>query len=127
MEQQKKYTDSYAKYPAIYAQEKYSGVGIGDVADGTQIITGNIDNISLKKMNPNGKSESNNIYETLPTISESLGTSVKSLTCTQTFYHTAQLSSYYNDPNFLGEYFGLCVVYEQSLSGILLVLFLPRL
>ena len=147
----KKYTDSYAKYPAIYAQEKYSGVGIGDVADGTQIITGNIDNISLKKMNPNGKSESNNIYETLPTISESLGTSVKSLTCTQTFYHTAQLSSYYNDlnfynmifetgahfwiasryvdndPNFLGEYFGLRVVYEQPLSGILLVLFLPRL
>ena len=147
----KKYTDSYAKYPAIYAQEKYSGVGIGDVADGTQIITGNIDNISLKKMNPNGKSESNNIYETLPTISESLGTSVKSLTCTQTFYHTAQLSSYYNDlnfynmifetgahfwiasryvdndSNFLGEYFGLRVVYEQSLSGILLVLFLQRL
>ena len=102
-------------------------------------------------MNPNGKSESNNIYETLPTISESLGTSVKSLTCTQTFYHTAQLSSYYNDlnfynmifetgahfwiasryvdndPNFLGEYFGLRVVYEQSLSGILLVLFLQRL
>ena len=97
----RKYTNSYTKYPAIYAQEKYSGIGISDVADGTQIITGNIDNIALKKMNPNGKSESNNIYETLPTISDGIVSSSINLTCTQTYYYFNNTpNSYFDDTNF---------------------------
>ena len=97
----RKYTNSYTKYPAIYAQEKYSGIGISDVADGTQIITGNLDNIALKKMNPNGKSESNNIYEILPTISDGIVSSSINLTCTQTYYYFNNTpNSYFDDTNF---------------------------
>ena len=39
----KTFTRSNAEYPAIYAQEKYSGVDVSDVTDGTQVITGSVD------------------------------------------------------------------------------------
>jgi len=53
----KTFTGSNIKYPAIYAQEKYSGVNISDVTDGTQIILGEIDETALGKMNPKGKNK----------------------------------------------------------------------
>lgn len=53
----KKYSGRNAQYPEIYAQEKYSGVNISDVTDGTQIILGEIDETALGKMNPKGKNK----------------------------------------------------------------------
>ena len=102
----RKYTGSYAYYPAIYAQEKYSGVDVSDVADGTQVITGSVDTTAQGKMNPNGKSGSDNIYTTLPETSETTGPSKTNLTCTQTYYNVSQSSSYYDDANFYNMIFG---------------------
>ena len=102
----RKYTGSYTKYPAIYAQEKYSGVDVSDVADGTQVITGSADATAQAKMNPNGKSGSDDIYTTLPETSETTGPSKTNLTCTQTYYNVSQSSSYYDDANFYNMIFG---------------------
>ena len=101
----RKYTVD-TKYPAIYAQEKYSGVDVSDVADGTQVITGSVDTTAQGKMNPNGKSGSDNIYTTLPETSETTGPSKTNLTCTQTYYNVSQSSSYYDDANFYNMIFG---------------------
>ena len=103
----RKYTGSYTKYPAIYAQEKYSGVDVSDVADGTQVITGSVDTTAQGKMNPNGKSGSDNIYTTLPETSETTGPSKTNLTCTQTYYGFSNTpSSYFDDTNFHSMIFG---------------------
>ena len=101
----RKYTVD-TKYPAIYAQEKYSGVDVSDVADGTQIIAGSVDTTAQSKMNPNGKSGSDDIYTTLPETSETTGPSKTNLTCTQTYYEGSQSSSYFDDTNFYNMIFG---------------------
>ena len=102
----RKYTGSYTKYPAIYAQEKYSGVDVSDVTDGTQIITGSVDTTAQGKMNLNGKSGSDDIYTTLLETSETTGLSKTNLTCTQTFWGGSQSSSYFDDTNFHSMIFG---------------------
>ena len=102
----RKYTGSHAKYPAIYTQEKYSGVDVSDVTDGTQIIAGSVDATAQSKMNPNGKSGSDDIYTTLPETSETTGPSKTNLTCTQTYYYFGSTSSYFDDTNFHSMIFG---------------------
>ena len=103
----RKHTGSYTKYPAIYAQEKYSGINVSDVADGTQVITGNVNTTAQSKMNPNGKSGSDDIYTTLPETSETTGPSKTNLTCTQTYYDfDSTPSSYFDDTNFHSMIFG---------------------
>ena len=102
----RKYTGSNTKYPTIYAQEKYSGINVSDVADGTQVITGSVDATAQARMNPNGKSGSDNIYTTLPKKSETTGPSKTNLTCTQTYYSRPQLSLYYDDADFYNMIFG---------------------
>ena len=103
----KTFTGSNAQYPAIYAQEKYSGVNVSDVADGTQVITGSVDAIAQAKMNPSGKSGSDDIYTTLPETSETTGPSKTNLTCTQTYYRFESTpSSYFDDINFHSMIFG---------------------
>ena len=100
-------TGSYTEYPAIYAQEKYSGVDVSDVTDGTQVITGSVDTTAQSKMNPNGKSGSDDIYTTLPETSETTGPSKTNLTCTQTYYYFSNTpSSYFDDSNFYNMIFG---------------------
>ena len=96
----RKYTGSNAKYPAIYAQEKYSGIEVSDVADGTQVITGSVDTTAQSKMNPSGKTQSEDVYTT-PTT-DKLTTDATTLTCTQTDYpmFMANASSYFDDTNF---------------------------
>ena len=140
----RKYTGNYTKYPAIYAQEKYSGVDVSDVADGTQVITESADVTAQARMNPSGKSGSDDIYTTLPETSETTGPSKTNLTCTQTHYGGTQLSSYFDDSNFYNmifrtgtwfwlasrdvscnsdsssAYFSLRSVYQSTLSGNLL-------
>ena len=98
----KKYKGSNTKYPAIYAQEKYSGINVSDVADGTQVITESADATAQAKMNPNGKSGSDDIYTTLPETSETTGPSKANLTCTQTCYEMRDVNaySYFDDLNF---------------------------
>jgi len=102
----RKYTGKFTKYPAIYAQEKYSGVDVSDVADGTQVITGSVDTTAQAKMNPNGKSGSDDIYTTLPETSETTGPSKTNLTCTQTYYYMDSPRSYFDDSNFYNMIFG---------------------
>ena len=102
----KTFTGSNAQYPAIYAQEKYSGVDVSDVADGTQVITGSVDATAQGKMNLNGKSGSDDIYTTLPETSETTGPSKTNLTCTQTYYSMSRPSSYFDDSNFYSMIFG---------------------
>ena len=102
----KTFTGSNAQYPAIYAQEKYSGVDVSDVTDGTQVITGSVDATAQSKMNPNGKSGSDDIYTTLLETAETTGPSKTNLTCTQTYYNVSQSSSYYDDTNFYNMIFG---------------------
>ena len=140
----RKYTGSNTQYPAIYAQEKYSGVDVSDVADGTQVIAGEVNATAQARMNPNGKSGSDDIYTTLPETSETTGPSKTNLTCTQTHYGGTQLSSYFDDSNFYNmifrtgtwfwlasrdvscnsdsssAYFSLRSVYQSTLSGNLL-------
>ena len=102
----KTFTRSEAQYPAIYAQEKYSGVDVSDVTDGTQVIAGSVDETAQTRMNPNGKSGSDDIYTTLPETSETTGPSKTNLTCTQTYYEGSQSSSYFDDTNFYNMIFG---------------------
>ena len=102
----RKYTGDLAKYPAIYAQEKYSGVGVSDVTAGSQVIAGEVDATAQARMNPNGKSGSDNIYTTLPEKSETTGPSKTNLTCTHTYYSISSLSSYFDDSNFYRMIFG---------------------
>ena len=103
----RKYTGSYTKYPAIYAQEKYSGVDVSDVTDGTQVIAGEVNATAQARMNPNGKSGSDKIYTTLPGTSETTGPSKTNLTCTQTYYYFSNTpSSYFDDTNFHSMIFG---------------------
>ena len=93
----KTFTGSNIKYPAIYAQEKYSGVNISDVTDGTQIILGEIDETALGKMNPKGKKQSEDVY--MATTTDTYKTDATNLTCTQTYYYMSSPSSYF-DKNF---------------------------
>ena len=108
-----KYTGSYTKYPAIYEQEKYAGVHrdaqrnlveVSDVADGTQVITGSVDTTAQSKMNPSGKTQSEDVYTT-PTADTSK-TASTTLTCTQTYYKMGSLSPYFDDSNFYSMIFG---------------------
>ena len=102
----KTFTGSNAQYPAIYAQEKYSGVDVSDVTAGSQVIAGEVNATAQARMNPNGKSGSDNIYTTLPETSETTGPSKTNLTCTQTFWGGSQSSSYFDDSNFYSMIFG---------------------
>ena len=102
----RKFTGSNAQYPAIYAQEKYSGVDVSDVTDETQVITGSVNATAQAKMNPNGKSVSDDIYTTLPETSETTGPSKTNLTCTKTYYNMSSPSSYFDDSNFYNMIFG---------------------
>ena len=99
----KKYTGSNAQYPAIYSQEKYSGVDVSDVNDGTQVIVGEVDEEAKAKLNPNGKSISENVYIDSTTDTKKMATN---LTCTQTFYGFSDIpSSYFDDINFYNTIF----------------------
>ena len=100
----RKYTGSNTKYPAIYAQEKYSGINVSDVADGTQVITGSVDATAQAKMNPSGKTQSEDVYTAI--TQDTSKTDATTLTCTQTFGGGSQLSSYYDDANFYNMIFG---------------------
>ena len=101
-----KYTRN-TKYPAIYAQEKYSGVDVSDVTAGSQVIAGEVNATAQARMNPNGKSGSDDIYTTLPETSETTGPSKTNLTCTQTYYYFSNTpSSYFDDTNFHSMIFG---------------------
>ena len=102
----KTFTGSNAQYPAIYAQEKYSGVDVSDATAGSQVIAGSVDVTAQSRMNPNGKSGSDNIYTTLPETSETTGPSKTNLTCTQTYYYMSSQSSYFDDSNFYNMIFG---------------------
>ena len=101
----RKYTGKFTKYPAIYAQEKYSGVDVSDVADGTQVITGSVDTTAQGKMNPNGKTQSEDVYTAATT--DTSKTDATTLTCTQTSYYFGSTpSSYFDDTNFYSMIFG---------------------
>ena len=110
----RKYTGSNAQYPAIYEQEKYSGVKrnadntlteVSDVADGTQVITGSVNATAQAKMNPNGKTQSEDVYTAATT--DTSKTASTTLTCTQTFYYFSNTpSSYFDDTNFHSMIFG---------------------
>ena len=103
----KTFTGSNAQYPAIYAQEKYSGVDVSDVTAGSQVIAGEVNATAQAKMNPNGKLGSDDIYATLPETSETTGPSKTNLTCTQTYYFFRSIpSSYFDDSNFYNMIFG---------------------
>ena len=111
-----KYTGSYKTYPALYEQEKYAGVKrnadntlieVSDVADGTQVITESVNATAQAKMNPNGKTQSEDVYTT-PTTDTSK-TASTTLTCTQTYYDygfSNTPSSYFDDTNFHSMIFG---------------------
>ena len=101
----RKYTGSNAQYPAIYAQEKYSGIEVSDVADGTQVITGSVDTTAQSKMNPSGKTQSEDVYTAATT--DTSKADATSLTCTQTYYQFYSTpSSYFDDTNFHSMIFG---------------------
>ena len=110
----RKYTGSYKTYPALYEQEKYAGVKrnadntlteVSDVADGTQVITESADATAQAKMNPSGKTKSEDVYTT-PTADTSK-TASTTLTCTQTYYVFSNIpSSYFDDSNFYSMIFG---------------------
>ena len=98
-------TRGHTKYPAIYAQEKYSGINVSDVADGTQVITGSVNATAQAKMNPNGKTQSEDVYTAATT--DTSKTDATSLTCTQTYYRFESTpSSYFDDTNFHSMIFG---------------------
>ena len=111
------------QYPAIYAQEKYSGVDVSDVTAGSQVIVGEVDATAQARMNLNGKSGSDDIYTTLPETSETTGPSKTNLTCTQTYYYMSSPSSYFDDSNFYnmifktGTYFWLASRYVNCYSN----------
>ena len=106
----KKFTGSNTQYPVIYAQEKYSRVDVSDVITGTQVITERADVTAKAKMNPNGKTQSEDVYTT-PT-GETSKTASTNLTCTQTFYYFSNTpSSYFDDTNFHSMIFGTGTVF----------------
>ena len=94
----KKYIGNYTKYPYIYSYEKYSGTGVSDISDGTQVITGNVDKNAQGKMNPNGKQFSDSVYSSSTSLT--VGSTATSLTCVQTFYGVTQSNSYYDNTEF---------------------------
>ena len=110
----RKYTGSYKTYPALYEQEKYAGVHrdsqgnlveVSDVDDGTQVITGSVNATAQAKMNPNGKTQSEDVYTAVTT--DTSKTASTTLTCTQTFYGFSNTpSSYFDDTNFHSMIFG---------------------
>ena len=109
----RKYTGNDTNYPALYEQEKYAGVKrnvdntlteVSDVENGTQVITGSVDLAAQAKMNPNGKTQSEDVY-TVPTKDYSR-TASTTLTCTQTFYFISSSSSDFDDSNFYNMIFG---------------------
>ena len=109
----KTFTGSNAKYPALYEQEKYAGVKrnadntlteVSDVADGTQVITGSVDATAQAKMNPSGKTQSEDVYTAV--TKDTSKTDATTLTCTQTFWLGSGLSSYFDDTNFYNMIFG---------------------
>lgn len=102
----KKYSGRNAQYPEIYAQEKYSGVNVSDILDGTQVITSDANKTAQSKLNPGGKTESDNIYTVLPATSKTTGQTVANLTSVQTYYGNSQLSLYYNTSIFYNMIFG---------------------
>ena len=118
----KTFTGSNAKYPAIYAQEKYSGVDVSDVTAGSQVIAGEVNATAQAKMNPNGKTQSEDVYTT-PTADTSK-TASTTLTCIQTGYGFSNTpSSYFDDTNFhsmifgTGTYFWLASRYVDCYSS----------
>ena len=118
----KTFTGSNAKYPAIYAQEKYSGVDVSDVTAGSQVIAGEVNTTAQAKMNPNGKTQSEDVYTT-PTADTSK-TASTTLTCIQTGYGFSNTpSSYFDDTNFhsmifgTGTYFWLASRYVDCYSS----------
>ena len=109
----RKYTGSDKKYPALYEQEKYAGVKrnadntlteVSDVDDGTQVITGSVNATAQAKMNPNGKTQSEDVYTT-PT-GDTSKTASTTLTCTHTYYYMYKPRSYFDDSNFYNMIFG---------------------
>ena len=104
----RKYT-SDTQYPAIYSQEKYSGVDVSDVADGTQVITGSVDTTAQGKMNPSGKTPSEDVYTAATT--DTSKTATTTLTCTQTYYKMSSPSSYFDDSNFYNMIFGTGTIF----------------
>ena len=98
----KKYTGGFTDYPTLYEQEKYAGINVSDVLDGTQVITESIDATAQAKMNPSGKAQSDDIY-TAPTSDTSK--IAAPLTCTQTYYYMSSPSLYFDDSNFYNEIF----------------------
>ena len=109
----RKYTGSFKNYPALYEQEKYAGVHrdaqgnlveVSDVADGTQVIIGSVDTTAQGKMNPNGKTQSEDVYTAATT--DTSKRDATSLTCTQTYYYMDRPSSYFDDSNFYNMIFG---------------------
>ena len=120
----RKYTGRYKTYPALYEQEKYAGVKrnadntlteVSDVDDGTQVITGSINATAQAKMNPNGKTQSEDVYTT-PT-GDTSKTASTTLTCTQTFYYfNCTPRSYFDDSNFYNMIFGTGIFWLASRS-----------
>ena len=112
----KKYTgiQTIYPYPALYEQEKYAGVHrdaqgnlveVSDVANGTQVITGSVDTTAQSKMNPSGKTQSEDVYTAATT--DTSKADATSLTCTQTYYQFYSTpSSYFDDTNFHSMIFG---------------------
>ena len=109
----RKYTGNYTKYPALYEQEKYAGVKrnadntlteVSDVAYGTQVITGSVDTTAQSKMNPSGKTQSEDVYTAATT--DTSKRDATTLTCTQTGYEMFSTSSYFDDTNFHNMIFG---------------------
>ena len=110
----RKYTGNNAKYPALYEQEKYAGVHrdaqenlveVSDVADGTQVIIGSVDTTAQGKMNPGGKTQSEDVYTAA--TEDTSKTASTTLTCTQTYYRfDSTPSSYFDDSNFYNMIFG---------------------
>ena len=109
----RKHTGIYKEYPALYEQERYAGVHrdsqgnlveVSDVDDGTQVITGSVNATAQAKMNPNGKTQSEDVYTAVTT--DTSKTASTTLTCTQTYYKVSQSSSYYDDTNFYSMIFG---------------------
>ena len=101
----KTFTGSYKTYPAIYAREKYSGINVRDVTDGTQVMTGSVDATAQAKMNPSGKTQSEDVYTAATT--DTSKTASTTLTCTQTYYYfNSTPSSYFDDTNFYNMIFG---------------------
>ena len=80
-------------------------VEVSDVDDGTQVITGSVNATAQAKMNPNGKTQSEDVYTAVTT--DTSKTASTTLTCTQTFYYFSNTpSSYFDDTNFHSMIFG---------------------